>query len=855
MKARINKHGKKYIIASIILVVVQMGILFAAAGNLSITRAWLFTAVNLIYSVLAIVILHKLNPDLLNQRGTKHDNALNRDVILVKINNINMILLLPLVVGLDLRFDFLPLNEMWQVIGYTLYIMSNILVLGSMIANNHFEAHVRIQSDREHTVIKSWPYSFVRHPGYLGVILWLFAFPLIIGSILGIAFSLVISIGFIYRTVLEDSYLSTNLDGYKDYQNQVKGMLFPLSCKFSSPSNFKSACFITFILIGSIKINAQEIIKFDSDRWNVINGDVTQIQGEVAFSGTAILKDFEFFNGTIEWDLFTTGQRSYPGIFFRLNENQDYEHFYVRPHKTNGLNNDALQYTPAYRNISSWQLFHGEGYTKEVIAPSNTWVHYKIVVKDEQAKVFIDDMVNEVFTIHKLELGKTKGAVAINSPTDGSAYFANFSISSSVNEHFGERLTKPAISGAIFKWEISQSFNNSSFDHFEYPSSQINNTLEWKKIDADDSGLINLSKNVSRKPGQPTWLYAKTIINSEQEQSKWFSFGYSDYITVFLNGKAIFNGINAFTSRDPSYQGLIGYFDKINLNLNEGENELLLIVGEQFGGWGFMFRENGFEKLDQRISKKWSLNNCLSYPESVVWDEKNNVLYVSNFIGNQGEFISKVSVDGELIEKEWVKDIYRPTALLILRDSLYIVERKSIAIVDISSGTLAKRVPVQGAMFLNDIVATPDGKKLFVSDSEAGKIYVLENNVPKVFSNSELLVRPNAMAIMEDQLIIGCMGKNNLVSIKLQTNKVSPYCTVFPEMVIDGLQPLSDDALLFASFNGILYEKRGNSPALELINTLGNSVNFSDFIYIKSKRLLVVPGLYSNTLCAYSVNF
>ncbi|MEE4178777.1 MAG: isoprenylcysteine carboxylmethyltransferase family protein [Bacteroides sp.] len=226
-KTSLDKYGKKYVIASVFLVIVQMGIVFASAGNTGLPRAWIFAAVNLIYSMLAILVFYKINPNLLNQRGKNHENAVKWDVILVKINNLNMIFLLPLIVGLDLRFDFLPLNELWQIPGYLLFIFSNVLVLGSMIANNHFEAHVRIQSERAHVVVKSWPYNLVRHPGYFGVILWLFAFPLIIGSFAGIIFSAFISSGFIIRTRLEDNFLSKNLKGYSDYKKEVHDRIFP----------------------------------------------------------------------------------------------------------------------------------------------------------------------------------------------------------------------------------------------------------------------------------------------------------------------------------------------------------------------------------------------------------------------------------------------------------------------------------------------------------------------------------------------------------------------------------------------------------------------------------------------------
>ncbi len=69
-----------------------------------------------------------------------------------------------------------------------------------------------------------------------------------------------------------------------------------------------------------------------------------------AFMGTAILEDVNFKNGIIEYDMAVTGQRSYPGIFFRVQSQNDYEHFYIRPHRA-GLYPDALQYTPTQMEL------------------------------------------------------------------------------------------------------------------------------------------------------------------------------------------------------------------------------------------------------------------------------------------------------------------------------------------------------------------------------------------------------------------------------------------------------------------------------------------------------------------------
>lgn len=611
---------------------------------------------------------------------------------------------------------------------------------------------------------------------------------------------------------------------------------------------------LTIITLSFIQLMSQETIPFTSENWTVFDGTFVDFEGKKAFMGTALLNNFEFENGTIEWDMYTTGKRSYPGIFFRMNDRQDFEHFYVRPHKMNGYHYDALQYTPAYHSVSCWQLYHGEGYTKEFVSPANVWVHYKLVVNDDQAKVFIESMENEAFTIHNLEHGISKGSILLNSPADGSAYFANFSVTENIGTEFGKKLVKPVVPGIINKWEVSEPILNNLVDNETLPGKEYLRNLKWQSIDAEPNGMVNLTKNIVREPFEPSWVYVKTNLFADVDKSKWYSFSYSDYVTIFLNGEEIYSGVNAFTSRDPSYAGLLGEFDKIKLNLKKGHNELILIVGEQFGGWGFTFRDAEVEEIFPAVAEKWEIRNQLNYPESVVWDDKNQALYISNYLKGKGEFLSKLSIDGTIIEKEWVKGLIRPTALLLLQDTLLVVERKTIAIIDIKSATIKRRIPIEGASFLNDIVATPDGKKIFISDSEANRIYKLEDEKVQIWSDNKILVKPNALAIQENCLLIGCMGKCNIVQMNIETREIKSLIELFPEIIIDGIKVLDNETILFANISGILYLSDIEGNFHELINVSGKNINFSDFIFIKEKELLIIPGLYSNSIRAYFID-
>jgi hypothetical protein len=80
------------------------------------------------------------------------------------------------------------------------------------------------------------------------------------------------------------------------------------------------------------------------------------------------------------------------------------------------------------------------------------------------------------------------------------------------------------------------------------------------------------------------------VVRAERDTVRRLAFGYSDDVTVFLNGRPVFAGRNGFRARHPSAAGLVTADDAVFLPLRRGENELVLAVAEEFGGWGFTAR-------------------------------------------------------------------------------------------------------------------------------------------------------------------------------------------------------------------------------------------------------------------------
>jgi len=65
-------------------------------------------------------------------------------------------------------------------------------------------------------------------------------------------------------------------------------------------------------------------------------------------------------------------------------------------------------------------------------------------------------------------------------------------------------------------------------------------------------------------------------------------FGYSDYVRLCLNGTLIYDGDDTFGSRDYGFLGTVGLHDAIYLPLRNGNNDVVLVVSESFGGWAAM---------------------------------------------------------------------------------------------------------------------------------------------------------------------------------------------------------------------------------------------------------------------------
>jgi protein-S-isoprenylcysteine O-methyltransferase Ste14 len=227
---RLRRSGILVVVGGFLGPLIQGALFFAAAGRLELPRAWLFLGVTFVGMVGNVVVLALVNPEMLNYRGLsrrrKDTKAWDRK--LLPVFGVFGMYLLPLIMGLDVgRYRWSNLGLWATVLGVVLFSFGWILLTWAMLVNPHFEATVRIQTDRHHRVVTTGPYAVVRHPGYVGAGLWALGSPLIVGSAYGLIPAGITVALLVLRTHLEDKTLQAELPGYAEYAKQVRYRLVP----------------------------------------------------------------------------------------------------------------------------------------------------------------------------------------------------------------------------------------------------------------------------------------------------------------------------------------------------------------------------------------------------------------------------------------------------------------------------------------------------------------------------------------------------------------------------------------------------------------------------------------------------
>ncbi len=342
--------------------------------------------------------------------------------------------------------------------------------------------------------------------------------------------------------------------------------------------------------------NADQALPFESGRWT-LSGDakIETYLGRTALTarrGAAVAEGVSFQDGTVELDMAVGTHRNFSMVYLRRAGEGEYEEFYFRTHKSELP--DAIQYCPAWQGVGGWQLFHGPGYTARAAFARDQWIPIRIVLSGDRAAVFVGNAAEPQLVVHRLGREVRPGNLALevlllndDDPRARTA-FSNVVVKPGVVPYdFSKSPARDpeAPAGIVKRWEVSAPFVPAKGAIPTLPDAK-----EWQTVNAGPNGLVVFERYVQRSEDieRPAVL-ARVIVESPADGVRRFRFGYSDEVTVFLDGRPIFSGDAHYSHDNPRQEGLIGLFQgTVYLPLHKGRNELVLAIADVFGGWGVM---------------------------------------------------------------------------------------------------------------------------------------------------------------------------------------------------------------------------------------------------------------------------
>jgi hypothetical protein len=252
------------------------------------------------------------------------------------------------------------------------------------------------------------------------------------------------------------------------------------------------------------------------------------------------------------------------------------------------------------------------------------------------------------------------------------------------------------------------------------------------------------------------------------------------------------------------------------------------------------------------LVKAWETDAVFSVPESVCYEPGENVLYIANINGNPTDqdsngFISKCSLNGEILELKWAEGLHAPKGMGIHGGRLFVSDINRVAEIDLADGKIVRFYEVPEATFLNDIDI--DGKgRVYISDMMDTKIYRIADSAIGLWIDDPVLTGPNGLYALEGQLMIGC---KKIVKAGLEDKTLEVWLS--DTGGIDGLESTGDGRFLFSDWQGSVYLVNEDRSINKILDLTTERKNAADIEFIPSKKMLFVPTFGANTVIAYKL--
>ncbi len=263
----------------------------------------------------------------------------------------------------------------------------------------------------------------------------------------------------------------------------------------------------------------------------------------------------------------------------------------------------------------------------------------------------------------------------------------------------------------------------------------------------------------------------------------------------------------------------------------------------------------------------WELNEGVQAPESAYYDVTSKTLFLSQIGSGGGKsmdgdgWITKMTADEKVTTAKWYTGLNAPKGMRSANGILWVSDIDRLVGITIADGKESAVHKIEGAKFLNDVAAGPDGT-IYVSDMPSSRIYQLRNGKISVLDEGQHLDSPNGLLVDGNRLLIAGWGKKldenftekvkgRLLSFDLSTKKVTPI-TESPTGNLDGVELDGKGGYFVTDWKaGKLFHISKNGSA-ETIATLPRGS--ADHAYLPDRKLLILPRMMENKVTAYDLS-
>ncbi len=253
----------------------------------------------------------------------------------------------------------------------------------------------------------------------------------------------------------------------------------------------------------------------------------------------------------------------------------------------------------------------------------------------------------------------------------------------------------------------------------------------------------------------------------------------------------------------------------------------------------------------QKLEKVWESSAELQTPESVLFDEDNDMMYVANINGDPSAkdgngFISILNADGSAKELEWVTGLDAPKGMAMYEGKLYVSDIDRLVEIDIESGRIVSRFHAANAVFLNDVAACSNGM-ILVSDTRTAKIHALINGSLTVWMEGEPLETPNGLFTEMGNLYI---GDQNIYEVDMKTKEISKI--IADAGGVDGLEKNNAGEFVYSNWPGRVFVHR-NGKSVKVLDTTADEIKTADLDFALKHDLVLIPTFFDNKVVAYKI--